>query len=108
MSLNWRGEEIKNKLLEAQKRGVDKTMAECVVQAKSNHPGWHNRTGTAEGSVRIQQFAQPSGSGARGLWGSSAVNYVIWLELKHGSFLRRTADIKYPSLAGFIREAFAR
>lgn len=103
--LKWNGDEIKRKVLEASKHGINATMSKAAIQAKRNHPGWRNRTGTAEGSVRITKFAEPRGNIVAGQWGSIGVNYVIWLELKHGSFLRNAAAKTYPSLKGEIQRA---
>lgn len=108
MSVDWKGNEVKARALKAAKWGVDKVMSEAVISAKNNHPGWHNVTGTAEGSVNIVTFAQEDRDLVRGLWGSAAVHYVIWLELKHGSFLRSAAAATYPKLKDYIKEAFAR
>ncbi len=105
MRLDWRGDQVRAKIQQATTRGIDKTMAQCVGQAKQNHPGWKNRTGTAEGSVRIIQFAEQRGSRIAGRWGSMGVEYVLRLELRHGSFLRTAADVVYPRLPGHIKEA---
>ena len=106
--LKWNGDAIKRKWAEAAKIGVDKTMSEAVIEAKRNHPGWKNVTGFAEGSIGIVGFAEAQGSRVRGLWGSSSCSYMIWLELKHGSALRRSADTMYKRLTRNIREAYAR
>lgn len=107
MPLEWSGDAIKSKVREAARFGVDKAMAQAVIGAKSNHPGWSNRTGTAEGSIRVVEFASEQGSHVRGLWGSADVDYMIWLELHHGGALRSAADVEYPRLADYIREAVA-
>ena len=39
-------------------KAINRTMADCVLYFKGNHPGWNNISGTAEGSVRITQFAE--------------------------------------------------
>ena len=104
-SLNWNGDAVKAKVIAAAIKGVDKTMAEAVVDAKRNHPGWQNRTGTAEGSINVVAFAQEDGPHVRGTWGSADVNYMIFLELKHGSALRGAADRNYPKLKDHIRGA---
>lgn len=106
MSLRWNGDDVKRKVERAARIGIDKTMAQAVVHAKRNHPGWKNRTGLAEGSVRIIQQAERRGSGQIvGVWGSTGVNYVIWLELKQGSFLRSAGDAVYPKLKENIKRA---
>lgn len=102
--MDWRGDAVKAKALAAAKAGIDATTSRSVGQAKSNHPGWKNQTGTAEGSVQMRG-AQIQGTRVVGRWGSFSVDYVIWLELKHGSFLRRAADATYPGLPAAIRAA---
>lgn len=122
-----KGARIRNRVGEVRRKwerriphGIDKTMSDAVIYAKSNHPGWKNVTATAEGSVRVGEFAHRDGRGFVGRWGSVGGtvtiasgpdagivtdNYVIWLELKHGSFLRGAAEVTYPSLARNIRRA---
>ena len=64
-----------------------------------------NVTGTAEGSVRITQFAEKrSKKEIYGQWGSVGVDYFKHLELNRGSALRRTADSVYPKLRRYLRE----
>jgi len=103
---DWRGSQVKAKLLKAAEGAVNFVMAAAVIEGKLNHGGWKNVTGTAEGSVRIQQFARLEGSHMVGRWGSMNVDYVIWLEIKNGSFLRSAAGVKYPLLTGEIRKRF--
>jgi hypothetical protein len=105
--LNWNGPAVIEKAQSAAIRAINRTMAETVVQAKNNHPGWKNVTSAAEGSVQVVQFAETQSNGVtRGRWGSVGVGYVLWLELKHGAFLRRAADVVYPRLPHYIKEYF--
>jgi len=106
--LKWFGDRVIRQVQAAAVAGVNRTMSECVIEAKNNHPGWKNITGTAEGSIRIQQFARMLGHEAVGLWGSVNVKYFIWLELKYGAALRRAADRVYPKLKHNISEAMGR
>lgn len=101
--LHWNGDGVARHVEEAARKGINDVMAKSVVSGQRSHPGWRNRTGTAEGSVQIQEPAHRQGNAVLGRWGSRGVNYVIFLELKHGSFLRHSADIHYPSLAGIIK-----
>ncbi len=105
MGIDWRGDAVQAKLRRAQIAAVDQTMAACVLDTQGNekHPGWKNVTGTAEGSVRIVNFAKEDGDRVVGIWGSAGVNYVLWLELKHGSFLRSSADRNKASLKDRIK-----
>lgn len=108
---NWRGDDVTRRLVRAAKIGIDETLAACVVEAKSNHP-YVNRTGTAEGSVRMVP-AQQEGRRIVGRWGSFIVRYFIFLEIgttrTPGGFpsLRPAADKEYPKLRRRIRAANA-
>lgn len=104
----WFGKKIQQKAGKAAERAVNQVMREAVKSAKQNHPGWDNITTAAEGSVRILDFAKFRSGVAVGLWGSRNVNYVIWLELNHGSFLRRAGDIEYKRLPSRLAENFKR
>ena len=107
MAFRWFGDNVKRKARRAAKDAINKTMSEAVLHAKRNHPGWKNRTGTAEGSIRIIEFAHREGSRTVGLWGSIGVDYMIWLELKHGSALRSAGDATYSNLTDRIRAAMS-
>ena len=104
LRLTWYGDVIKLRVGDAAKRGVDDTMAAAALSAKGNHPGWRNITTTAEGSVTIITPAHDVPGAVRGVWGSRGVNYVVWLELKHGAFLRNAAGQHYPSLGHRIAQ----
>ncbi len=105
MGVEWNGDAILSKLRRAQSAGIDQLIAACVLDTQGNekHPGWKNVTGTAEGSVRIVSFAKEDGDRVVGIWGSAGVGYVIYLELRHGAFLRSSADRNYPSLSQRIK-----
>jgi hypothetical protein len=80
MPMNWRGDAVILRLRRACRFGVNKTMSQCVLVAKNEHP-WRNRTGTAERSIRIAAPAMTSGDGHTvGIWGSVAVGYFAGLE----------------------------
>ncbi len=106
MALKWFGDQVLKKVQKAAAGGINATMSAASKHAKRNHPGWKNVTGTAEGSIRIVRFAKPQISPV-GLWGSVDVNYVIWLELNRGSFLRNAADAEYLHLRKRIAALFA-
>lgn len=105
MSVLWFGDRIRRKVLDACTAGVNDTTAAAAIYAKQNHSGWQNRTGTAEGSIR-SDGAKREGGSVVGQFGSYGVDYMIWLELKHGSALRQAADVEFPTLARRIRERF--
>ena len=107
--LDWRGDEIKSRLLKAARQGIDETMADCVTDAKRETPV---RTGTLQGSVRFEP-AEVRGNEAKGTWGSFDVSYAIYVEIgtrgRPGvNMLRDAADENYPKLDGNIRSRFGR
>lgn len=135
-SLKWNGPALTAKMRQAQKLGVNATMAACAIQAKNNH-AWQNQTGILEGSIDIAEFARDEGAGVVGTWGSKDVKYALIHELggvivpvraqalkfklPDGSFrivksvtiparpyLRPAADAIYPQLPGNIKKAFER
>ena len=108
MSFKWNGDVLKDRARRASRFAIDQTMAQTVIEAKRNHPGWKNITSAAEGSVRIIRPARQSGRFTAGEWGSQGVNYVIFLELKHGSFLRNAAAVKYRTLRQNLAAAYKR
>jgi len=101
--IDWKGDDVRRHVEDAARKGIDDTMAASSIEAKTNHPGWKNITGTAEGSIGITQPAHKEGGLIVGRWGSRAVAYFIWLELKHGAALRNAADRIYPSLRRRIK-----
>lgn len=133
-SLRWNGDALTARMRAAQRLGVNKTMADCVQQAKTNH-AWNNQTGVLEGSIKIADFARDDAGGVVGTWGSTDVRYALIHELggvivpvrakalaipqADGSvrfvksvriparpYLRPAADARYPQLAANIRAAF--
>ena len=81
MSVKWRGKQVLQATRRAQVLGINVIMSRCVRGAKTSHPGWKNRTGILEGSIGIEIFARPQGSGAAGIWGSADVVYARVHEL---------------------------
>lgn len=121
MSLDWHGDEIRRRVVNAAKVGIDTTMAAAVLHAKEYHP-WQNRTGTLEGSIRIYTYATERGDEVYGRWGSMDVEYAARLEFgfqgkdalgrTYGQraypYLRPAADAEYPRLSRRIKRAFSR
>lgn len=102
----WRGAAVAAHVRAAQIAGVNKTMGECITQAKGLV---HVDTATLQGSIRLEG-AQPDGNGVRGQWGSFDVNYALWQEVLPAGrggkpYLRPSADTNYRNLAGHIRAA---
>ena len=97
-NLKWHADQVMARINKATAAGINETMGEAVHEAKANHPGWQNRTGTAEGSVKILGFANAKQGVIEGRWGSLGVEYVEQLEFWHGAFLRSAADATYGTL----------
>lgn len=99
--LDWHPERV-TRAIETEARGaMDDTMAAASIEAKRNHPGWRNRTGTAEGSIRADA-TKVEGRTIIGRFGSFAVRYFIWLEIgargRAGDYtLRRAAGKEFPA-----------
>ena len=133
-SLTWNGPALTAKMRQAQKDGVDKTMSDCVIQAKNNHT-WKNQSSTLEGDIQVAEFAREDSAGVVGTWGVRKNDYALIHELggvivpvrakalaipqADGSvrfvksvtiparpYLRPAADALYPQLAGNIRAFF--
>ena len=112
--VRWEGPRVADKMRRAEMRAINVIMSRCVRGAKTSHPGWKNRTGILEGSIGIEIFARPQGSGAAGIWGSVDVVYARVHELgsltkdypNQEPYLRPQTDIHYPDLPTEIRRAF--
>lgn len=89
-TLVWRGGEVGAKMVNATVLATDYTLAECVTNAKADHPGFppasqpdtrfHSRTGFEVGSIKILDGASLSGTTVSGQWGSDS-NYSLFLEI---------------------------
>ena len=124
--VDWKGDDVAKKVVEATAWGVDKTTSECVHDAKEHVPFV---TGTLEGSLRIEE-AEQHGDRVTGRWGSFDVQYALAVEMGNPSlavnsgddsrefvkgtprntgnnrFLRGAADKEYPKLADRIAARF--
>jgi len=100
--LLWKGAAVERRVLKAGADAINETTGYCVREAKSNHSGWQNQTGTAEGSIQIQEFANPEK--LEGKWGSRNVVYFKFLEFLRGHALQSAADLQYPKLAQRIKD----
>ena len=108
MSLEWNGDTVKRKMIEAAKWGVDKTTSECVIEAKNRVP---RVTSTLQGSIQMRP-AKQQGDDVVGIWGSFDVDYAIYVEMGTSRmsgtpYLRPSADSQYPRLSDRIKRKFA-
>ena len=106
IKISWRGDDLARKLQTAARWGIDKTMSECVTEAKDNHPGWIYRSGLAEGSIRIVEEATTFDRRTVGKWGSTGVDYMKKLEYDYGSALRNATVKLYPGLPTHIKTRY--
>jgi hypothetical protein len=135
-SLKWYGKALTAKMQAAQIEGVNRTMAACTVEAKTNHP-WQNRTGLLEGAIDIASYAKSHGAGVKGTWGvrdmvqarileeggtikpktkkalaipqaDGSVRLASSVTIPPHPYLRPAADKQYVQLGERIRKAFER
>lgn len=103
-SLVWNGAAVTAKMREAQRLGVNQTMAACVQDAKSSH-AWQNRTGVLEGGIDVAEYAADDGQGVSGVWGVRDVKYALIHELG-GTIVPKTAKaLAIPQPDGSVRFA---
>lgn len=89
-SIQWNGKAISARVSAAAAAGVDKTMSECVADARSGHPAYPpasepgeryaNRTGFDAASTDIRDHARDDGGRVHGSWGSDA-DYALFVEI---------------------------
>ena len=75
--LKWYGDQVKQNLLNAGRKGVDATMATCVRTAKRSAPV---DTSAYQGSIQMRP-AVVRGDIAIGEWGSYNLDYAIIIEI---------------------------
>lgn len=90
-------------------KGGNDTLAQSVIQAKQNHPGWKNVTGAAEGSIALRGMQESGGGHFKGQFGSYGVIYFKWLEIgteRHNAdhTIRRAADVTFPHVWENVRK----
>ncbi len=105
VSINWKGKEVRQRVLAATKESIDETMGDCVAEAQPNTPV---DTGNLRRSERIVDLATVQGNKVVGRWGSADVDYALHVEVgtatRPGVFmLTNAADSQYPTLPGRIR-----
>ena len=96
-NLNWNGPLLIAKMRQAQPAAIADVTTAAAEAAAANTPV---DTGRAQRSVQaLPATRQGNRTGAR--WGSFAVPYYIFLELR-GNMLRNAADAHYPKLAAAL------
>ena len=105
VSINWKGPEVRRRVVEATKESIDETMGDCVEEAQPNTPV---DTGNLRRSERIIESATEKNGVIAGLWGSADVDYAIHVEIgtatREGVFmLTNAANSQYPTLPGRIK-----
>jgi hypothetical protein len=101
-SLVWHGEAVTAKMREAQRLGVNQTMAACVQDAKSTH-AWQNRTGVLEGGIDVAEYAADDGRGVSGTWGVRDVKYALIHELGGTIVPKQAKALAIPQADGSVR-----
>lgn len=112
--VDWRGDEVKRKVEEAQKQGLRLTISDCLATSKQLV---NIRTGTLQRSIKMGRIQKVSG-GFRVDWGAwqggmdpqGGIGYAYWQEVKPikkggKAYLQPSADQHYPELKGNIRKS---
>lgn len=104
--LDWKGDEVRERVVKACLVGINRVLARCAILAKTLV---RVRTAVLQGSIRTEPAVNLGGR-ARGVWGSFDVNYALWQEIgtavmRAQPYLRPAADAEYRGLAGEIRKA---
>ena len=74
--VNWRGQEVTDKVLRNSARAMDSVMADCVATAKRNV---RRRTTALQGSIQYRPTVHRP-DGLVGFWGSFDIHYAIYVE----------------------------
>jgi len=80
--VDWQGDKVLGKVRYATRWGIDSTMADCVVTAKSLCPIGQGpkRSGAGlQGSIQMRP-AVDTGDQITGYWGSFSTKYARWVE----------------------------
>lgn len=91
-TFNWNGDQIKERMRAASKLGIDKTMSDCVSDARGSHPAYppasepgerfaYRSPGFDTAATDIKEPAHLDDDGnVTGSWGSNA-DYSLYLEI---------------------------
>ncbi len=126
MTLNWKGDQLKRKVVRATRIAIDATMSAAIQHARRNHgPGAHgqqrfeSQKGDLERGTTTVQAAKKTGGSIVGRWGVVGVPQARRIELGFQGkdslgrsfnqpafpYLRPAAEIEYPKLARRIKRA---
>ena len=107
--LYWLGDQIQKRVEAAAMRAVDKTTEAGAARARSHHPGWESRTGTAEGSIGTRP-ARLLKRRIRGsiTGGEGDAFHLLILEVKNGAALRSAADVEFPGVQDRLHDEYRR
>ena len=110
VKLTWNGDQVQKQTLEAARKGLNATLADCVLQAQQSGyvPVAKVAGGTLRSSLRFEA-AKSSGNTLMGSFGSYTINYALWQEIGTRFFagkfyLRRSADIHFKQIPERIKE----
>lgn len=122
MSLVWHGKEVADKAIRAMALAGNSILGDAVVEAKQLVPV---RTTHLQGSIQMRPMEMTSKTGLRGMFGSFAMHYAIYVEkgtrphviltktrtvnhpgTKPHPYLKPAADKFFPQLAQRAREMF--
>ena len=101
--VEWRGDELAKRASSAALAGTQETLDLAAAHARAVHPGWSNRTGTAERTIHADRVARDRAR-ATGRFGFE-VPYGVFLEHR-GHTIERAAQAIFPSLAQRIARRF--
>jgi hypothetical protein len=77
VSLKWNGKAVLDHVLVSTATAGNSILADCVVEAKQLVPV---RTTHLQGSIQMREMAMTSKSGMRGVFGSFAMHYALYVE----------------------------
>lgn len=102
--LDWRGGNVRRRVEEAVRKGIDATTAAAVAPAMERVPV---RTGILRSGIGFRPAARRNGRWV-GRVGVFDVAYALWVEIgtarmRARPFLRPAADAVFPSLARRIK-----
>jgi hypothetical protein len=111
--LDWNGERVRARILEAARGAIDETL-QAVDEDASNTHWWSNRTGYLERKILTRRAVIVGnrvfgkvGTTYSGVKGVRSAFYGLFLEYRN-PWLRPAGDRQFPTLAARIRRRLAR